>query len=101
MYNEHDKIQRGRKNWLKLSLTSTPINFIFRSFCDFKDETKSIISGVYYRNNKTFQIQETEILYTKSEVDLNSFCYINMNLKIKGKFGKKRLLFKKNWRFKI
>ena len=56
-----------------------------------KDETKSIISGVYYRKNKTYQIQETKILYTKSEEDLNSFCYINMNLKTKGRFGKKRL----------
>ena len=64
-----------------------------------KDETKSIISGVYYRNNKTYQIQETKILYTKSEEDLNSFCYINMSLQTKGRFRNKRLEGKFEGRF--
>jgi len=55
------------------------------------DETKSEISGLYFENNKSFQLQETQILQTKSEAALNTFCYINMNLSFKGKFGSKRL----------
>ena len=55
------------------------------------DETKSEISGLYFKKDKSFQLQETQILQTKSEAALNTFCYINMNLKFKGKFGSKRL----------
>ena len=55
------------------------------------DETKSEISGLYFKNDKSFQLHETQILYTNSEAPLNTFCYINMNLKYKGKFGSKRL----------
>ena len=55
------------------------------------DETKSEISGLYFKKEKSFQLQETQILQTKSEAALNTFCYINMNLKFKGKFGSKRL----------
>ena len=55
------------------------------------DETKSEISGLYFKKDKSFQLQETQILQTKSEAALNTFCYINMNLTIKGKFGGKRL----------
>jgi len=55
------------------------------------DETKSEISGLYYKKDKSFQLQETQILQTKSEAALNTFCYISMNLSIKGKFGAKRL----------
>ena len=55
------------------------------------DETKSEISGLYFKNDKSFQLQETQILQTKSEAALNTFCYINMNLKFKGKFGSKRM----------
>jgi len=55
------------------------------------DETKSEISGLYFKKNKSFQLQETQILSTNSEAPLNTFCYINMNLSFKGKFGSKRL----------
>ena len=55
------------------------------------DETKSEISGLYFKKDKSFQLQETQIIQTKSEAALNTFCYINMNLSIKGKFGKKRI----------
>ena len=49
-----------------------------------KDETKSQISGLYFKNDKSFQLQETRILETTSEAPLNTFCYINMNLSFKG-----------------
>ena len=55
------------------------------------DETKSEISGLYFKNDKSFQLQETQILNTQSEAALNTFCYINMTLFLKGKFGSKRL----------
>ena len=55
------------------------------------DETKSEISGLYFKKDKSFQLQETQILQTKSEAALNTFCYISMNLSFKGKFGTKRL----------
>ena len=55
------------------------------------EETKSEISGLYFKKDKSFQLQETQILQTKSESALNTFCYINMSLKLKGKFGSKRL----------
>jgi hypothetical protein len=55
------------------------------------DETKSEVSGLYFKNDKSFQLQETQILSTQSEAALNTFCYINMNLSLKGKFGGKRL----------
>ena len=56
-----------------------------------KDETKSQISGLYFKNDKSFQLQETRILETTSEAPLNTFCYINMNLSFKGILGRKRL----------
>lgn len=55
------------------------------------DETKSEISGFYFKSDKSFQLQETQILYTNSEAPLNTFCYINMNLSFTGLFGRKRL----------
>ena len=55
------------------------------------DETKSEISGLYFKKDKSFKLQETQILQTKSEAALNTFCYINMNLNLKGKFGSKRV----------
>jgi len=55
------------------------------------DETKSEISGLYFKNDKSFQLQETQILSTQSEAALNTFCYINMNITLKGIFGSKRL----------
>lgn len=56
-----------------------------------KDETKSEIQGVYFKEDKSFQLQETQIIYTKSEAPINSFCYIRMNLKLKNRFTKKQL----------
>ena len=58
---------------------------------DTEDETKSEIQGLYFKEDKTFQLQETQIIYTKSEKPINSFCYIRMNLKTKNRFTKKRL----------
>ena len=55
------------------------------------DETKSQISGLYYKNDKSFQLHETQILQTKSEAALNTFCYLSMSLRSKGKFGTKHL----------
>ena len=56
-----------------------------------KDETKSEITGLYFKSDKSFQLQETQILFTNSNAPINTFCYINMQLSIKGKLGKKRL----------
>ena len=56
-----------------------------------KDETKSEIQGVYFKEDKSFQLHETQIIYTKSEAPINSFCYIRMNLKQKNRFTKKLL----------
>ena len=55
------------------------------------DETKSEITGLYFKSDKSFQLQETQIIYTNSEAPLNTFCYINMNLSFKSKFNKKHL----------
>ena len=56
-----------------------------------KDETKSEIQGIYFKEDKSFQLHETQIIYTKSEAPINSFCYIRMNLKQKNRFTKKLL----------
>ena len=56
-----------------------------------KDETKSEITGLYFKTDKSFQLQETQILQTASEAPLNTFCYINMNLSFKRSLGDKRL----------
>ena len=73
------KEQNGIVNGYSITNINTP------------DETKSEISGLYFKKDKSFQLLETQILQTKSEAALNTFCYINMNLKFKGKFGSKRL----------
>ena len=39
------------------------------------DETKSEISGLYFKKDKSFQLTETQILSTNSEAPLNTFCY--------------------------
>ena len=56
-----------------------------------QDETKSEISGLYFKKDKSFQINETQILQTKSEAALNTFCFMSMNLRLKKKFGVKQL----------
>ena len=38
-----------------------------------ENETKSEIQGLYFQEDKSFQLQETQIIYTKSEATLNSF----------------------------
>ena len=55
------------------------------------NETKSDISGMYFKKEKSFQLQETQILSTSSEADLSTFCFIHANLSFKGRFAKKRL----------
>jgi len=55
------------------------------------DETKSDLSGIYFKKDKYFQLQETQILSTTSEADLSTFCFIHANLYIKGRLGNKRL----------
>jgi hypothetical protein len=55
------------------------------------DETKSGLSGIYFKKDKSFQLQETQILSTSSEADLGTFCFIQTTLSFKGKFGSKRL----------
>lgn len=54
------------------------------------DETESDISGIYNRNTKTYKLKETQVLSTRSEAGLNTFCYINMEVTEKGKFKLKR-----------
>ena len=54
------------------------------------DETKSDISGIFNKNTKTYKLKETQVLSTNSEADLNTFCYINMEITEKGKLSLKR-----------
>jgi len=54
------------------------------------DETKSDVSGIFNKNTKTYKLKETQVLSTNSEADLNTFCYINMEITEKGKFSLKR-----------
>ena len=58
---------------------------------DTPDETKSDLSGIYFKEDKSFQLQETQIISTSSEADLSTFCFIHANLSFKGKFRNKRL----------
>ena len=55
------------------------------------DETKSEVQGIYFKKDRKFQIQETQIITTKSEAPINSFCYIRMNLQLKSMLNQKRL----------
>ena len=54
------------------------------------DETKSDISGIFNKNTKTYKLKETQVLSTNSEADLNTFCYINMEITEIGKLSLKR-----------
>ncbi len=54
------------------------------------DETKSDISGIFNKNTKTYKLKETQVLSTNSEADLNTFCYINMEITELGKLSLKR-----------
>ena len=55
------------------------------------DQTKSDISGTYNRNEKSYSLKESQVLETNSEADLNTFCYIHMDIKEVGKFNLKRM----------
>lgn len=46
-------------------------------------ETKNIIEGTYSYITKKFTFKETDILYTKSPITQNAFCYINFNGEVK------------------
>ena len=54
------------------------------------DETRSDISGIFNKNTKTYKLKETQVLSTNSEADLNTFCYINMEITELGKLSIKR-----------
>jgi hypothetical protein len=54
------------------------------------DETRSDISGIFNKNTKTYKLKETQVLSTNSEADLNTFCYINMEIAELGKLSLKR-----------
>jgi hypothetical protein len=54
------------------------------------DETKSDVSGIFNKNTKTYKLKETQVLSTNSEADLNTFCYINMEITELGKLSIKR-----------
>ena len=54
------------------------------------NETKSDISGIFNKNTKTYKLKETQVLSTNSEADLNTFCYINMEITELGKLSLKR-----------
>lgn len=55
------------------------------------DQTKSDLSGLFFKEERSFQLQETQVLSTHSEADLNTFCFIHANLSFKGKLDSKRL----------
>lgn len=46
-------------------------------------ETKNIIEGTYNEKTKEFSFKEVEILYTKSPLSKNTFCFIHFDSKIK------------------
>lgn len=54
------------------------------------DETKSDVSGIFNKNTKTYKLKETQVLSTNSEADLNTFCYISMEITELGKLSLKR-----------
>lgn len=56
-----------------------------------QNETKSKLTGIYFKSDKSYQLIETGIIQTKSKIDTNSFCFIKMQLFEKGKFRNKRL----------
>lgn len=45
-------------------------------------ETKNSIIGNYDKNSKTFYFKEDEIVYTKSSIKKNAFCYVNFSGKL-------------------
>jgi hypothetical protein len=45
-------------------------------------ETKNIIVGTYDKVTKAFSFKETDIIYTKSELSSNIFCFVNFTGKV-------------------
>lgn len=76
---------------LEISEEEGVVNGISITNIGTQDETRSEITGLYFKSNKSFQLQETQILETTSKSPLNTFCYMNMNLYFKGILGRKRL----------
>ncbi len=56
-----------------------------------KDETKSILTGNYNKNEKRIFLKENNILYTKSKEIEDIFCFINVDAKIKLNKNKKSI----------
>lgn len=50
---------------------------------DGNHETKNLIEGTYDKKEKLFSFKEKDILYTKSEFDESSFCFVNFSGKVK------------------
>lgn len=50
-----------------------------------KNETKSNIIGIYNQNTRTFKLRETKVLSTKSKSNIETFCYINMEVSVNRK----------------
>ena len=63
------KEKNGIVNWTSITGKGTP------------DETISDITGTYNKKNKSYTLRETQVISTNSEAELNSFCYIHMNIK--------------------
>ena len=55
------------------------------------DHTISDLTGTYNSKNKTYYLKESQVLSTKSEHDINIFCYINMEIQETGKRSFKRM----------
>jgi hypothetical protein len=54
-------------------------------------ETKNIIEGTYNEKTKTLVISEKNIVYTKSTISDNLFCFVNFTSKIKLESNKAKL----------
>ena len=95
IYNYLGTITTSNKQAMSFKLELTEEDGLVNGYSltniGLEDETKSNITGLYFKSDKSFQLQETQIIYTNSEAPLNTFCYINMNLSFKSKFGQKQL----------
>jgi hypothetical protein len=56
-----------------------------------RHETKSIIEGTYDKKSKNVHFKERDILYTKSKIDGEEFCFINLEGKLKFRKNKSLL----------
>jgi hypothetical protein len=46
-------------------------------------ETKNTIKGSYNKNSKVLNFKETDVLYSKSKLNENTFCFVNFTGKVK------------------